>query len=242
MTSSGFKNYHYGLACGMNSKPMHGEIHSHDGMELTFFLPGKPAILRFSGSIIEVEPEYTLLFWASIPHRIIFLEKQTCQYWITIPLDIFLQWKLKDDMVQSLLNGNIFIENDPELRKIDLINFPQWLEELHSSDEEVKKTLCLSLKDRLNRFCCKELTKESTSSEMATNSPLTLQDSFQSRMYTFLSKHYKEQLSLRRIAAGVGITEKQAEIFWKSHEHSEFRDFVNLLRISEALSFSLPQI
>ena len=70
------------------------------------------------------------VFWAAIPHQLV-ERLPSCDFCIiTIPLEVFLGWKLPDGFVQAILTGELVVDADSSSALLDRLQLPRWHVEL----------------------------------------------------------------------------------------------------------------
>lgn len=138
--------------CGIYKVSQLDPVRPRDGIGFTFFLGSEPIHLEFAGNQIKINPRTPTLFWTAIPYNIISMQGNIIQYIFTIPMIEFLKLSLSDSIIHDILNGTIFIENNPDSLAIDIKMFPIWIQELNSNDDERHITFEKSVIARVNRF------------------------------------------------------------------------------------------
>ncbi|MBK8021128.1 MAG: AraC family ligand binding domain-containing protein [Chloroflexi bacterium] len=135
--------------------------HRHNDIELNFLTSGS-MVYAFAGKQHLVPPHRLTVFWAAIPHRLIYVAPASQLYWVTIPLSFFTNWDLPNGMVKSVLNGSFLQEPSDVFEQLDLFWFRQWNEDLSSKNKMHSRTVLLEIEARLRRLSGELSTSQST--------------------------------------------------------------------------------
>jgi len=221
------------LNCGHVHVTPWDVLHRHNEVELTFFLVKRPVLYLIGGQMLRIHPEDTLLFWGALPHQLISIEKENLQYWLTIPPENFIQWDIPKEMINRILEGEILVETDPTLRRIDLLQFDFWEKDVKANTPDSLTTFALSLQARLRRF---GTSVHSPYSDRVYAKPRIVPPQKETflRLHSYILNHFSEPLRLSRIAAYAGIHGNYAATLFKQKFGVTIVDFITMLRVFEA--------
>jgi len=225
----------FDLNCGHQKVQPWNALHRHNEVELTFFITQKPVIYLFGGQKIQIYPDDTLLFWGAVPHQLLEVEEKNLQYWLTIPPEIFVQWDLPSPLISKIMEGEILVERNRILRKLDLVSFPLWEKEAKVKTQDIRKTLVLSFQARLRRFGNIDLSK-SDFCNITFRYPYSIspkKDSFD-LLYNYIVQHFRERLTVKKIASHAKIHPNYAVTLFHQKFGISIVDFITMLRIFEA--------
>ena len=141
----------YGLTCvHWKPSPMRRPDH-HNEVELNLLESGFVTYL-LGGRKVRIERGRLSAFWAAIPHQIIDYDRASSYFVATIPLPWFLQWRLPDQLVQPLLQGQVITETAAHRAVSDVQLFTHWEEDLSVSDADLRKAVLLEMEARFVRL------------------------------------------------------------------------------------------
>jgi AraC-like DNA-binding protein len=223
----------FGLYCDVLTVRSYDSLHRHDEIEILFFPNKSPATVRFGAQIIQVEPEQTILFWGSIPHQLMHIEDDSIQYWVAIPPEAFLYFDLSPSLVRDVMDGKVLVEADPEMRAMDLACYPIWKREAASQDEDLRRTLLLSLEARLRRFRPAGLSADSLHPAPWKQPGSRQKNAFQS-MYDYITLNYREPIRVEDIAEAASLHPNYAISMFKEKCGINIVALVTMLRVYEA--------
>ncbi len=141
----------YGLWSRHGNPPLMDRPHRHNELELNLLERGC-IHYSFPGQRIVIPEGRLFLFWAGVPHQLIWMADDTYIHWMTFPLAWLLRWQLSDALIQPLLRGQPAIDPDSPSLIADLAGFYRWHADLESGLEERKRVLMLELEARMRRM------------------------------------------------------------------------------------------
>lgn len=182
--------------------------HVHGHIELNYMLDCQATYL-VNGQEIQVPDERVILFWANMPHQMIAANAEGRMLNIYIPLPMFLDWKLHNQLQDLLLGGSMVIAPNslsPSPRKL-----ASWLSDYKSEDPRFRELMTQDLALLFKRLCL--IGWEST--DIALNPTHTRDDrmtSSSTRSYKhvadivhFISKNLHRPLSTIDVAEHLGL-------------------------------------
>ncbi|NJM09185.1 helix-turn-helix domain-containing protein [Candidatus Gracilibacteria bacterium] len=132
------------------------------------------------------------------PHRLS-CDDGPLMYWLTLPLALFLSWRLPEPLSAPILRGTALQRSGQHDAILDQLLFRRWHNDLGSGSIAHQALVCLELTAFLQRFA---LTIERDSPIQATQAQ---PGSHADKMAQFIVAHYAEPLSIAVIAASVGL-------------------------------------
>jgi AraC family transcriptional regulator, melibiose operon regulatory protein len=224
----------FGLYCGIARVESYDCLHRHDEVEMMFFSKGHPVIWRFGARLMELQADQTVLFWGAIPHQLVSIADENLQHWVVIPPELFLRLDLPAALVRDVMDGRLLMENEPELRRMDLSSYPVWKKETVSDSAEHHRTMLLSLEARLRRFSCRaESSEELGQSVVQKHLPSRDRKVFLD-MYEYITRNFRGTIRIEHIAGAVGLHPNYAISLFKSKYGINIVDLITMLRVYEA--------
>ena len=102
--------------------------HLHADVELNFIPVGRAEYL-IGGERVVVPPMRLAALWAAIPHQLVAIPGVRRMYWLTVPLDRLLAWRLPSGFTGALFAGRLVVGGDAALGRIDALCMPRWAAE-----------------------------------------------------------------------------------------------------------------
>jgi AraC family transcriptional regulator, melibiose operon regulatory protein len=194
-----------GFSAGMHQEMgLYNTGHRHNDIELNFLTSGE-MIYAFAGKQHLVSPLRLTVFWAAIPHRLIYVAPSSRLYWVTIPLSFFTNWDLPNGMVKSVLNGSFLQEPSAVFEQLDLYWFRQWYEDLSSMNKMHSKTVLLEIEARLRRLAAELVRSHSTVHTHVAHHGHNTKLHTAQQVAQYITQHYAETIDCKAIADAVGI-------------------------------------
>jgi AraC-like DNA-binding protein len=154
---------------------------------------------------------------------------------MTIPLTWFLQWHLPEPMNQSVLHGQVVVEQDQSPASGDVARFGVWAGDLASDSSERARACALEVEARLRRL---SLSLKGGSSPVHRHQLAgSVPDqglSCAERMASYIAMHYTEPLSARQISEHVGLSTNYAMTLFGRTFGTTLVSYVTQHRLSHA--------
>src|SRR5580693_7862185 len=144
----------YGFTCVRWQPTTMGRPDRHNEIEMNFLGTGWVTYL-LGGRKVRIEAGQLSAFWAALPHQVTDYGDEPEYFVATLPLAWFLQCKLPDGFVQSLLHGQIISERDPRRGDSDGQLFAGWEVDLRKPGSGITKAVLLEMEARLLRLALK---------------------------------------------------------------------------------------
>lgn len=216
----------YGLTCEKwMSRPMR-QPDRHNEIELNFLPKGNLTYLYGDRRIIIPTRKLTV-FWGLIPHRIIEYEDTAPYYVCTIPLSIFLSWKLPAEFITPILHGNIMTETCEVYSDHDLFMMENWIQDL--TTEAGMKLALMEMQCRITRMA-----DHTTSMPETTFSSRNDETKPIEQIALYIAKNYKRNIRVTDIAHAVGLHPDYANHIFKKAFGYTLTEQILLERIAYA--------
>lgn len=208
-----------------------GRPHRHNEVELNFIEEGTITYL-FGGMPVTMTAGRLTLFWAAVPHRIIEVGSATTLCWLTIPLALFLRWRLSDALTSQVLYGRpvVDVTSGAARSPLDGILVRQWLDDVRDTGVERRKIMLLEIEARLRRLALALSTGTSDSLAVAAGDTGTRAE----EMARFIAGHYTEELSVADVARSAGLHPNYAMPLFRQTFGMSIVEYLTHYRIANA--------
>lgn len=224
----------YGLTCvHWWPSPMRRPDH-HNEIELNLLVSGSVTYL-LGGNKTVVPAGRLSVFWAAIPHQIIDYSADTEYFVATVPLQCFLQWRLPENFVQPLMQGQFLSEATNENADADAQLLEHWEHDLAAGEPQLEDAVLLEIQARLLRFAMAMPIADSDSGSREGFASIT--DSGLNKveqMACFIAQHYTEKLSAQKIGDFVNLHPNYAMNLFRKSFGMTLTDYITQHRVSHA--------
>jgi AraC-like DNA-binding protein len=216
-------NHSYGLCSWRHQPALMPLPHRHSDIELNLLLAGEVTYVH-RDRFVQLAPGHLAIFWAAIPHQLV--ERQpACDFCIiTLPLELFLAWKLPAPFVQALLAGEMFVEPDEVNMAIDRLLLLRWHADLATGQELV------ALKELEARLWRLALQTRSAAVDRLPGEPVGKAW----RMAEYIVANYSTPLAVHTIAAAVGLHPNYAMTCFRQAFGMTILEYVLQYRVTQA--------
>lgn len=176
----------------------------HNEIQLNLLSRGRITYL-LGAQQVHVQVGRLTAFWAAIPHQIIDYEDETEYFVATLPLAWVLQSRLSDNLIQTLMRGEVVSEPSAQRTEIDTMLFKGWEDDLASDSAAIHEVVTKEMETRLRRLA---LAVESTPAARDVRKPASLQAGGLTkveRMLCFIAQNYLEQITAADICKVVDL-------------------------------------
>lgn len=244
-------SFTHGLQASCSKDIDWSQFHQHNGeMELAFH-PRGPVTYQFGARTEQILPGETFLYWGAIPHRAIMKEPGDVCCFLTIPLSVFVQMELPSQFINRLFSGEIFREQDPQMREMDILFFQNNKEQqAHKSDNPyLGQSILHWVQYRLFRFVSNISNghgQHGTSSQTERISESqkvayvkVRQDKIVEHMYRYITTNYTKDITVPQLASLVNLNPNYANTLFREKTGLSIGRFVTMMRIYKAQSLLL---
>uniref|UniRef100_A0A7C1FU23 Helix-turn-helix domain-containing protein n=1 Tax=Caldilinea aerophila TaxID=133453 RepID=A0A7C1FU23_9CHLR len=221
------KNIATPISYGLRSWRCHPDLmtlaHRHNDIELNFLLAGE-VVYIYRDQKVRLSPGRLAIFWAAIPHQLI-ERPPLCDFCIfTLPLELFLSWKLPPRFVHTVLNGDVIVDCDPTSASIDSLMFSRWHIDLSANPDSI--VVLKELEARLWRLAW----QHSVSPDGQHQEPSTVAE----RMAQYIISNYQTLLSVKEVADAVGLHPNYAMNCFKRTFNMTIWEYTLQYRVAQA--------
>ncbi len=200
-----------------------GDFHSHTDIELNLLLDGW---VRYfvAGMFVDAGPGTLIAWWAALPHRLVTVVPGTRGIWATVPPAWFLREGGRATLVEPLLKGRLWREDDPANAE----RFRRWGDEFASGEVLAQEIVRLELEAHLLR-----LAKRAVAEPGAKRSAVGAPDHV-AAMAEFIARHTAEDIAVADIAESVGLNPRYANGVFRQALGISLWEYLLRLRIAQA--------
>lgn len=137
----------FGFACWSGDPgPMVG-AHRHDDIEIN--VADQRLDYLLGGARLSIPAGRAAVFWAARPHQLVHVAEGTRVTWLTVPLALFLSWRVPSSFVTALLHGDLIVPDSPPGRLG--ADFARWEDDTRSGSDFALETSRLEVNAFLRR-------------------------------------------------------------------------------------------
>ncbi len=197
--------------------------HRHSDIEINFLLDGSITYLHRE-RIVSIASGRLAIFWGAIPHQLTERPEACDMCILTIPLELFLGWKLPTTLTQPLLAGELLVDQNQDESAIDRLLFPRWHQDLAAERGAIALK---EIEARLWRFALgKRLAKGSAKGGQS--------KSKENEMARYIVDHYAEPLTVQVVADTVGLHPSYAMSCFKTTFGMTILEYILQYRVAQA--------
>ncbi len=208
-------------------------VHRHSEIEMVF-AEGGPVHLLFGGKPVTLDEGQVALFWAVVPHFAVKCENNAKLWWVKVPTRQFFEWKMPDELVQSLLHGQFVRDPNPRFPVMQLAQVNMWLDHLRVGGDERRAIVLLELEARLREIA---LNVELGSSSAANKARARLDSSEVERvdrMIGYIARNYGESLTVDDVAREASLQPSYAMRLFRARFGTSIMNYVTQHRLAHA--------
>lgn len=227
----------YGFTCEAWRPKLMERFDRHNEVEINFVPSGRLTYL-IHDRVVSVPAGRVALFWGLYPHRIISADGVERYYVMTIPLGIFLRWRLSASFIDCIMKGRMMVDSKPS--ELDAHLFKLWHNDL-SARKNRSDIVRMEVECRIRRL--------ESSGAVPDAVPITSHQcnsyDYIERMAMFVSSNYDRRLTVGEVAASVGLNPDYANSIFRRAFGHPISEHIAIERIAEAqrrLVFSADHI
>jgi AraC-like DNA-binding protein len=205
----------------------------HNEIEINLVRDGSLTYL-LGGRKLQVQAGRLCMFWAAFPHQIVDFEVQADYFVATLPLAWFLQCKLPEPMVQSLLRGDVIGEPDEQKAAADVALLTRWSLDLRLSNEALTRAVLLEMEARLLRLTARARADNGHRRGSRHRAPGGAGPSKVEQMAILIARGYNQRLAIGDIARSVDLHPNYAMTLFKNTFGTTVVDYITKQRVSHA--------
>lgn len=214
-----------GLACQSNQLREMASAHRHDDIE--FNLAPFPISYLLDGRLVTIPSGTIACFWAARPHQLRGDRPNEVFFWLTVPLSLFLSWRLPPTFVGELLGeASIGTSSWPTLADPSSL-FEQWSIDLATRDAS-QGIAQLEIEAFVRRIAQSGLT------EVSRAEPTQGTSAAATEMARFVSEHFAGEVRVEDIARHVHLHPQYAMALFRRTMGRTLGEYLSHSRISHA--------
>lgn len=220
----------FGFACWSGPADLMATPHVHDDVEANICLDA-PLHYLIGGRVQSVPPRRLCLFWASTPHQLVGPLGRTRVIWLTIPLELFLSWRVPEPLISRLLRSEIVPATAAVPHPVETMR--QWSRDLgQAPDEPSMVTVGLEAQAMVRRLARDLGDGDRTHPHEPPGHPLA--SSAVAAMARYVAEHFREPLRAADVAAAAHLSEAYAMTLFRRQVGMTIGGYVEQCRIAEA--------
>jgi AraC-like DNA-binding protein len=223
----------YGFSCVRWHPSVMSRPDRHNEIEINLLHTGSLTYL-VGGHKVQIPAKRLSAFWAAMPHQIIEYEDSSEYFVATLPLAWFLQCRLPEPLVQSLLQGHVVVESAAELVQSDFQLLAHWEQDLGHPTGNLRRAVLLELEARLLRLACTMPPAEKRTVNRHRQSVSDTDLSKVEQMASYIARNYTHPLSVDVISKHVDLHPNYAMGLFKDKIGTTLIDYITKQRISHA--------
>ncbi len=214
-------------AIGLYSWHLHPPLmplpHRHSDIEINFLLAGTITYLH-RDQVVTIPSGRLAIFWAAIPHQLTERPLDCDMCILTIPLALFLAWKLPGHLTQPLLMGELLVERNAALTDADRLAFPRWHQDFGLDQAFIALK---EIEARLWRLLPAPVAPSSPAQRVAEERRV-------SQIAHYIVEHYAEPLTIPGIADAVGLHPSYLMTIFKATFGMTIGEYIQQYRVAQA--------
>lgn len=176
----------------------------HNEIELNYILSA-PLTYIIGGRKLTIEPGKIAMFWAAIPHQTVEPVYDDIYYVSTIPLSMFLDFRLGEELVQAVLHGHMLEADMDSIVSAADSRFDTWISDLRSQNTSLKQAAILELQALLLRFENSVRKQLKSTGESPLPAFQQTEVSAVEQMAAYIALHHAEPLTVDEISSSVNL-------------------------------------
>ena len=188
----------FGLAAWCGQPLSRGAAHRHNDIELNY-LAGGACSYRFGDQQLALAAGDLCLFWAARPHQLLADAEAPLLHWVTVPLALFLSWRLPGRLSEPILKGTPLTCRPMSEVGAAAPQIERWHNDLAGGGEARQLIVQLELEALLRRFAL-ELGASYQRGDLAEQ-----RGGAAELMARYIVAQYQQALTVPEIAAQVGL-------------------------------------
>ncbi|MEM9953773.1 MAG: helix-turn-helix domain-containing protein [Chloroflexota bacterium] len=221
--------YQFGLRVWEIQPDAMRDAHRHNDIELIYVADGQIHYL-YHAQNLHLKAGHLILFWAAIPHQLRRVIETCTLYIITLPLNVFLRWRLHHSM-NALMRGIPFIQtNTASVSNLIDATFKQWVYDLKMLSPEKEIIVLLEIQALIRRISLHQ--EQSIHNIISPQSDTRVTHAQQ--IANMISQHYTEPLSLQMIADDVKLHPSYVSTLFANVFHMTLWNYLTQYRIAHA--------
>ncbi|WP_340679879.1 helix-turn-helix domain-containing protein [Paraglaciecola sp.] len=209
----------------------HSHWHAH--IEINYLFNCSADYL-INGKKISVPEGRMLLFWATFPHQMIETQGEGELVNVYVPLQSFLTWKLPDDFVSNVLNGDVIVSNS--LYKCDEQLTRIWESDINKNDYTLTVQVINEIRGRIRRMTLEDYSTFDfiNRSTKEGSKPLVKGMFHIQTMLRYIADNYAKKITIEDVSNSTGLHKNYAMKLFNREMRLSIKQYINQLRLQHA--------
>lgn len=215
----------YGMTCEKWIPRIMSRPDRHNEIELNFIRSGSVSYF-LRDRIVTVPSGKLAVFWGLIPHKVVAHDSDDYYFVCTVPLSLFLNWRLAESMVAKIFSGEILVDCSEYSESYDEFMFSMWERDFSSNTNHL--ATILEIRARMLRF---EGNYAVLSQNRQSSSPAATKIE---KMTLHIARNFMERLTVKEIADVAYVNPDYANVIFKKAFGHSIMKHVMIERINHA--------
>lgn len=207
--------------------------HWHGHIEINYLFNCSADYL-INGKKISVPQGRMILFWASIPHQMIATKGEGEMVNIYIPLPAFLSWKLSNEFISEILDGEVLVADSHHTG--DELLTHMWENDLATKNITLMVQVIDEIRNRVRRMSLESfstfgLTKIAHNRE---KKPLVSGLCHIQSILKYIGDNYDKNITINNVAQVTGLHPNYVMKLFHRVMKTSIKQFINKLRLQHA--------
>lgn len=227
----------YGFSCEKWIPKLMNGFDRHNEIEINFIPSGSLTYLMRDHAV-SIPCARIALFWGLYPHRIVNMQDAGSYYVVTIPLSVFLSWRLSASFIDEIMKGGVVIDGSPS--DLDCRMFELWCSDLADG---------CGLEDIVRSEVHCRVRRLEKSGSISGLMPISVYEGkmyhYVERMAMYISSNFKKNITVAGVAGSVGLHPDYANSIFRRvfcHPISEHIAIERIANAQRRLLFSSDHI
>jgi AraC family transcriptional regulator, melibiose operon regulatory protein len=209
--------------------------HSHNEIEILLIERGQ-GTWQMSGKMVTLKAGSLVVFWAVRPHQLMKASDNLVLHWLTMPLTVFVEWRLPENFAKLLLAGGVFVEPDKAMFPFDRHSLENWHRDLLDPDRERQRMALLEIEARLRRMALTFHDEKAANSKELPSAGTFNHHYFDkiSQIADFVSKNFSQPMPVVDIAKHINMHPASATKLFKKICGMSLMQYITQHRIFHA--------
>ncbi|HTA17382.1 MAG TPA: helix-turn-helix domain-containing protein, partial [bacterium] len=209
--------------------------HSHNEIEILLIERGQ-GTWQMSGKMVTLKAGSLAVFWAVRPHQLMKSSDNLVLHWLTMPLTVFVEWRLPENFAKLLLAGGVYVEPDKAMFPFDRHSLENWHHDLVDPDRERQRLALLEIEARLRRMALTFHDEKATNSKELPSAGTFNHHYFDkiSQIADFVSKNFSQPMPVVDIAKHINMHPASATKLFKKICGMSLMQYITQHRIFHA--------
>ncbi|TPH14613.1 helix-turn-helix domain-containing protein [Litorilituus lipolyticus] len=209
------------------------QSHWHGHIEVNYLF-GCSASYLINGKRINVPEGKMIIFWASIPHQMTHYDGDGYMVNLYIPLQAFLTWKLPNQYIKSLLDGEVLVSES--LYESDQLLTDVWEKDLEKDNADLTFQVISEIRNRISRMAIESYTsfQLTDESELVDNKKVVCGINHVQTMLAYIADNFDTRIKISNVTDSTGLHKNYAMKLFTRVMKVSIKQYINQLRLHHA--------